>query len=301
MKRMIAILIVAFLFLTACSKSIPEIPTDSINTSLQNASQEGDLISVKPTLDHEMFTPSAPTSTDVPDSLCQANITLIPKNEPITYTVSTKTHTEKKYTSHDDFIDVYIEYPQISDYSDPKQEAAINQILKESALFNYKEMWTQERLELHSQYSVVCRKPNFLSVVFFGDVFPGPVRPSKIFHAVTVDLKNGKKVSLSDIVGYDRQLEDMFMSGKFTIRETDGENNGEINYDQFFHDFNKSAYTPDHVNEFFVTDDKLVLIIHSIFAIGGHIEFEITFRDVIDALELDHPIWSEFFTVEIDD
>jgi hypothetical protein len=142
----------------------------------------------------------------------------------------------------------YVEYPQIVDLKDEKKQDTINQLLKDQVLFGAKNYVGKYIVDFsYSDYvyefsSDVGFANEYIasfwySFVSYGEVDLGPegiMRDTYRFFCITIDMKTGKKIELSDFMVVDERL----------INSNDG-TKIETNYDSAanptFHNF-KDAF-----------------------------------------------------------
>lgn len=102
---------------------------------------------------------------------------------------------------------IHIQYPQISGLKDETSEKTINDLIK-SDIWNSQVQDTIDayedetiKLDLDMSYEVTLSADDILSVLYTGSAYiEGGVHPNNMVHAITLDMKSGKRLYLSDFV-----------------------------------------------------------------------------------------------------
>ena len=108
---------------------------------------------------------------------------------------------------------IHIKYPQISGLADASVEKAVNDLIKndiwDSQVGETIDAYQDEtiKLDLDMGYEVTLSTNEMLSVMYTGSAYiEGGVHPSNMFHAITLDLKSGNRLYLSDFTQIDGRL-----------------------------------------------------------------------------------------------
>jgi hypothetical protein len=108
---------------------------------------------------------------------------------------------------------IHIKYPHISGLEAASVEKAINDLIKsdiwDSQVGETIDTYQDEtiKLDLDMGYEVTLSTDDILSVLYTGSAYiEGGVHPSNMFHAITLDLKSGKRLYLSDFMRIDGSL-----------------------------------------------------------------------------------------------
>ncbi len=108
---------------------------------------------------------------------------------------------------------IHIKYPQISGLQDASTEKAINDLIKndiwDSQVQETLDAYEDEpiNLDLDMTYEVTLLTDNMLSVMYSGSAYiEGGVHPNNTFHAITIDLKSGKRLFLCDFTQINKDL-----------------------------------------------------------------------------------------------
>ena len=203
--------------------------------------------------------------------------------------------------------DMSIQYPQIKNYSRIDRQEVTNEILKLSAFYNFWNYGSMDNCSIDIECRIVMASERVLSIVFEGlSYVKGNAHPTKHLYAVNIDIQKGEKIILEDVVNsnfwdklngdnfkyknYDqRDIEDSIASGIYDL-------NGELTF------LNLSDYyeyrDPFHYNNFYFTKEKFVIILPTIYAMGGNLEFLSSYDDLRDVMNMDNPIWDRILVAE---
>lgn len=142
-------------------------------------------------------TPSTPATQEMEQSAA-------PEASGASYQISTAAFNQDS---------IHIQYPQISGLHDASLEKAINDLIKndvwDSQVQDTIDAYQDEtiKLDLDMTYEVTLSTDEILSVMYTGSAYiEGGVHPSNMFHAITLDLKDGKRLYLSDFTQIDSGL-----------------------------------------------------------------------------------------------
>ncbi|KNY25024.1 protein of unknown function DUF4163 [Pseudobacteroides cellulosolvens ATCC 35603 = DSM 2933] len=112
---------------------------------------------------------------------------------------------EETYTDKNEKINVKIKYPQIVNLGDAVKQKNINQIIKDDAIALYEETLNEledsSSYEADVSYEIKLKNDNILSIAYssYNNIVPS-AHPYFLFHTTNIDLTNGKKMTLADIV-----------------------------------------------------------------------------------------------------
>lgn len=121
------------------------------------------------------------------------------------------------YEKIEESLEVKIKYPQIKSNRDVLIEK-INDIIKEAAINKYYEQWDIKGLILDQSYSVEKQDSGLLSIVFSGYAYvAGTAHSTDICHAVTIDLKSAKILTLSDFIESYEYLENKINEKEYEV------------------------------------------------------------------------------------
>lgn len=126
------------------------------------------------------------------------------KGEENSYNVITE-----KFTKGDAIV---ISYPIITGLSDSSTQQRVNNLLKTEAFSEFTDYSKDqginiEDLALSMEYEISYQNNNFLSVCYKGYVYlQGAAYPRSLFTTVNIDMNEGKRIKLSDMVNLDYEL-----------------------------------------------------------------------------------------------
>ncbi|WP_026887053.1 PdaC/SigV domain-containing protein [Clostridium beijerinckii] len=188
---------------------------------------------------------------------------------------------------------VKINYPQIKNYADSAKLDSINNDLKNEALsiLNiYVENGTNiNDINMEVNYKVKTKNDKYISIVFNGLInIKGTAYPTSIFYTVNVDLEKGSTVGLSDYANIQdilkklKKLDDVKMLSendklvevqKSAIKSISDDELLSILEDADFHKKDGVIEIPKKGAYSYMEDNKIVISIPMIHAIGDHAEF----------------------------
>lgn len=208
----------------------------------------------------------------------------------------------RKASQNKDGLSYSIKYPQITGLADREKQKKINKIIKTEALKvldYYKEPYGTVDVDI--DYTV-SSSSDVLSIQYSGlGTVSNAAHPDQLFYTTNIDIKNGKRIRLKDIVDTGA-LAEKFISGKFKALWP--EQSEEMGIDKMKpkklqKDFQEadsldSIGTEKQSDVFsYFTKDALGISIPVPYAIGGHAEFEIKYEDIKDNI-IKNDIWKEF-------
>ncbi|OCA99609.1 PdaC/SigV domain-containing protein [Clostridium beijerinckii] len=188
---------------------------------------------------------------------------------------------------------VKINYPQIKNYADAVKLDSINKDLKNAALSIvniYVENNTNiNDINMEVNYEVKTKNNKYISIAFNGLVnIKGTAYPTSIFYTVNIDLANGSTVGLSDYANVQRVLEKLkklddvkmlseddklIEAQKSVIKNISDDELLNILKDADFHQKDGVIEIPKKGAYSYMEDNKIVISIPMIHAIGDHAEF----------------------------
>lgn len=182
---------------------------------------------------------------------------------------------------------VTVNYPQIINLGDDVKQEAINEIIKNNALEGFTE-GIDENLTLEINYNIPLETSNLLSIQYYGlSTIKGAAYPTNEFYTTNIDIENGKKLKLADIIKIDDNFVKSFRNASYIALEpgntemeaavTQYVNN--INNEDLIKYFNqadsrKIEENPSNTYSY-LTKDSIVISINVPHAIGDHAEYKI--------------------------
>jgi hypothetical protein len=212
------------------------------------------------------------------------SISLIACNSSNIYDVK-----ENNYEETNDKIFCNIEYPSISGLNDQENQKKINTILKNEALkiLNY---YTDSFgfTELTIGYQITLSNKSILSIQFSGTGnVDNAAHPNNLFYTVNIDIQEGTKLRLNDIVEIDSDFVDKLYNGDFkALWPEQGEYISYYSKNEMLK-YLKDADSLDNIGSenqsdvfSYFTSDGLGISIPVSHSIGDHAEFEIKYSDL---------------------
>lgn len=185
---------------------------------------------------------------------------------------------------------VTVNYPQIINLGDEDKQKAINEIIKNDALEGFTE-GVDDNLTLEINYNIQLETSNLFSIQYYGlSTTKGAAYPTNEFYTTNIDIENGKKLKLADLIKIDDSLVDSFRNGSYVALDP---NNSEMeaavnqyvnnisNEDliKYFNQADSRKIEENPSNTYsYLTKDSIVISINVPHAIGDHAEYKIARR-----------------------
>jgi hypothetical protein len=197
---------------------------------------------------------------------------------------------------------VTINYPQIVDLANKNLQNTINELIKNEALFNFKED-VDENLELQLDYDIELKSVDVLSIKYTGlGYYKDASYPNKWYFTTNIDLRSGSIIKLLNLFKIDDKFVSAFKNGNYITDSNKELKDAVIDYVnsmdtenliQYFNqaDNRKSEENPANVFSYF-TEDSVVIIIGVPHALGDHAEIELKYLDLDDNLN-NNELWNK--------
>lgn len=194
--------------------------------------------------------------------------------------------------------DITIQYPQITGLGDTAMEEQINVLIQADAI-----AIAEEGGSVDVAYTVTWAGPRLLSIRYSGlRSFEGSAYPNNLFYTTNIDIANGTKVRLADVITIDAAFIETFKAGEFVPQEPgflDAEDmirETVAGYDltQTLADADNGygAENPDYCFSYF-TEGAIGISVGVPHAVGDHAEFEISYPAIQDKIK-QNVIWDDF-------
>jgi hypothetical protein len=206
----------------------------------------------------------------------------------------------------DEKLSYNINYPQIFGLDDINKQIKINEIIEVEALkvLNYYKN-SFGSVDVNIDYNVILAS-NVLSVQYTGlGMVSNAVHPNKLFYTTNIDIKQGERIRLGDIINSDAVAE-KFINGNFKAlwpEQAEEIEMDEIKIEKLQDNFgeadsldNIGTEKQSDVYSYF-TENSLGISIPVPYAIGGHAEFEIDYSDIKNNI-IENDIWNELIKKE---
>lgn len=202
---------------------------------------------------------------------------------------------------------IIINYPQIINLDNNNKQQKANQILKSDAL---KVLGLYENIDndvsLEIDFGIKWKSEKILSIQYFGlGYVKGGAYPNNLFYTTNININNGCRLQLKDLVKINENFIEKFMEGKYKASNPNlslkleaafdyiMENFTVVDLIKFFNEadllFENSSYIYSYL-----TKDFLGISIGVPHAIGDHAEFEIKYKDIADNIKLENEVWKDF-------
>lgn len=212
-----------------------------------------------------------------------------------------KNHSYKIITT--DFVqnNINIQYPQIKGFGDDSDEKLINDMIKNdildrevnNAIEFYQDENILSKLNVDITYQVTWSADEILSIMYTGITnIEGGIHPNNEFHAITIDLKNKKRLYLSNFVNIDSELIQKIKQSKTVTNQItesqDSDNNRQEIMDELIsaiQDGDDSYTIWSLINEsernFYVTPNSIVVCLYVSHAAGDYALAEIPTENTV--------------------
>lgn len=179
--------------------------------------------------------------------------------------------------------DIVISYPTISGLSDSSKQQKINNLLKTEAFTEFTD-YSQDQginiedLTLTIEYEISLQNNNLLSVCYKGYVYlKGAAYPRSLFTTINIDINEGKRIKLGDLVNIDDDLVQKVKEGLYSYIDKDPDwavvYRQELNNDLLDELVNADYELGADCNSY-ITNEYLVLSFLTQHVAGDHFEIE---------------------------
>ncbi|MFA9378733.1 MAG: PdaC/SigV domain-containing protein [Lachnotalea sp.] len=251
------------------------------STTKENTTDNKDIVSSETTTsENDENSQDAPTSSEAEAET--------PTSAQTADTDETSYHITTTSINQDN---INIEYPQIEGFTDAAQESTINTMLKddiwnsqvEDVYKEYEEDSSEINLSLDIEYQVTCHTDDILSIIYEGSGYiEGGMHPNSIFHSITIDLKNQKRLYLSDFTDINTDLVQQIKQSEnvTNVAVKSYEDEGQANEvrkvlmsDIQDQDSSSMIWSLENgsENNFYVTDDSLGICLYISHAAGDYV------------------------------
>lgn len=274
--RNLFVLFLATLLLSGCSKSLPKSESTTPPTT--------------PDVTEDAAKPEENTDANTPVKETQKNEDVTNSQSAAQYQVVTKEYNKDA---------IHIKYPQLSGLADEKKQTAINDLLMNDIIDSqvnsaYESGYatTEAPLTLDLDYQVKLSTDDLLSISYEGNSYvEGGAFPSNFFYGVTLDLKNQKKLYLSNFTDINIDLIDKMKNAKTVSNQSLGIVEDKEIQESLITAFNNNLdtlgssfmiWSLSHNSEsnFYVTDESLFVSYDIGHVLGDYALFEIPGQNV---------------------
>ncbi|MDF2538795.1 MAG: hypothetical protein K0S76_1816 [Herbinix sp.] len=197
---------------------------------------------------------------------------------------------------------IAIKYPEISDYSNTDIQDSVNELIKRAAMQFVMNFGTEEENSyLDISYEVKWQGEKLLSILFTGEEFhEGMPHPNNLFFTTSINMENGKLIKLPDMINTDDDFVNEIVNHSIYVSP---HTSNDQEFLDFIYDEQKKTINAKNIDDqsFYFTKDSLGISIEVAYVIGGHAEFEIPYKDIIEFLKQDNEMWSDFADIIIED
>lgn len=185
--------------------------------------------------------------------------------------------------------EVTISYPRIVGLKDDKTQLLVNNSILTDALHILKEYSAQEQqdLSVSLEYEIKWQSQEFLSIAYSGDRYvKGTLYPTRVFFTTNINLRNGSKLKLNDIVKVDETLANRIRKGNmFAITPDLTLEMLHLSTNCFLQALLSADLSPKQntasVYSYF-TSNGIGVSMGVIHAMGDYVRFEVNYQDIVD-------------------
>lgn len=201
--------------------------------------------------------------------------------------------------------DVKVYYPQIVNLTDSNKQKTINETIRREALGDIPNSPIDEGGWHEVDYTIKWKSANLLSVEYVGSYFTWDTNhPNNILSTTNIDLNTGQTIKLKDVVFIDENLVDEFRRSNYTKWDPDIDLRAEGVMDSIQDDLtskqliehfkNSDSEKSGYDTYCYFTKDSLGISLGVPHAYGGHVEFEMKYKDIKRNVKADSPVWVDF-------
>ena len=193
---------------------------------------------------------------------------------------------------------ITINYPQISGLSNRVLQVGINKLIKNEAL-----NCLENSRSVTDQFNDYCLKidyllkwhsANLLSIAYSGYGYTPGYAGNRKFYTTNIDMNNGQKLRLKDMVIIDKNFIDKLKNGKFIAVDPVAKEiiaTDEFTDAKLLEKLNGADATSEGGTYSYFTKDALGISFEVPHVIGDQIIFELQYQDIIDNIKISNPAW----------
>lgn len=216
--------------------------------------------------------------------------------ETHSYCIASKPHSYNITGTHKQIesYNIIISYPQIYEIGDIDLQDNINKTISTEALkiLNFYENENLEEFKLNIYYEIVLANETLMSIQYFGFA-SGEDYPHchKLFYTTNIDLKNGKKLRLKDIVEVNTEFASLFLNEDFEYDGPLASDESSCIHDTYtdlnmlLQDFTEADTMEQMLIYSYMTHDSLGISMETQHAIGGYAKFKIPYKNIENYLK----------------
>ena len=152
------------------------------------------------------------TEQATPDSL-QENGPMEEDASPVAQEEKVVSYQFKKSIYQNGHLTIY--YPQLIEMEDGNKEQQINELLKKEVI-KYVTQFEDDDATLNMDYQVIMNSQYTISILYTGDYsVSGGMYPTHLLFTTNVNIKDGEKIRLSDVVSINEMFIDTFKQSPY--------------------------------------------------------------------------------------
>ncbi len=191
-------------------------------------------------------------------------------------------------------------YPQISGFSDTDKQNTINQLIEEETL-DFIKYFKEDDVTIELSYDVPWKGARMLSLRYYMYYYAeGAAHPNNNYTTLNIDLVNGRRVRLSDVITVDDDFAKTMR--EFSVYAGPLENSPEL--EEFLEAnlsvqdssaFSQADYSMDYYSMYtYFTEKTIGFNLAVPHAIGDYALYEVNLANIKDYIKNDSPVWEDF-------
>jgi hypothetical protein len=242
--------------------------------------------------------------------LKEAEVTTAPTGEATTRPTTSPAAEEEKDPAFVEYeiTDVTLEqgerivgvYPQVNGLLDTDLQNKINKVIQEDTM-QFIDFFKQGDVTIELSYDVPWKGSRMLSLRYYMYYYSdGAAHPNNNYMTLNIDLINGKRVRLSDIV----TIDDNFAKTMREYSTYTGPLESSAEIEEFMSDnlsvqdataFSHADYSTDYYGMYtYFTENTIGFNLAVPHAIGDYALYEVNLANIKDYIKKDLPIWEDF-------
>lgn len=199
--------------------------------------------------------------------------------------------------------EIRIKYPQITNLGDDNRQKQINEILKAEALSVLGFYEGSNDVSLDITFKIPWQSQRVLSVQYSGvGNAKGAAYPLSFLYTANINIDNGSKLTLNDLVKIDNNLVNGFRSFKVSDPETNQASASAFDYvlntytvEDLIRYFEgaDSSYKNSAFTFSYLTKDAIGISIEVPHAVSDHLEVELKYADIKNNIKAENEVWKD--------
>jgi hypothetical protein len=196
---------------------------------------------------------------------------------------------------------IMIIYPQVTGMHDHEKQEKINALIKAEALYMLNEHSEEQLTRLSLKHEIKVQKPGMLSIAYSGyRELQDNAQSAFIFFTTNIDMRNGSRVRIRDLVNVDNDLAEKIKNGRFfprsalvPVEQVKPSKNELI---QALKTADRLGAPPKEPSTYtYFTSGSLGVSIKIPHRFGDHIEIEVDYQDIANHIKAENEVWKSLY------